>query len=412
MSENDLMRVMFVDHTAQLGGGEIALRNLLEHLDPERVRIDVLLFAEGPLAEQLSKRYRVRTVPLSPRIATTRKDSLHWKAFLRLQYLSIPQFAARLARHIRELEIDIVHTNSLKSHVIGGLAARMAGRPVVWHLRDRIAPDYLPGGAVSFIRVLSRVLPTRIIANSQATLNTIAKDGLDRPVPGVVKRSRVVHDGCAIPAESFSPKWDGPVTIGLIGRISPWKGQHVFIKAAALVKDQFPEARFQIIGSPLFAESAYEAEIKALCAQLCVEDRVEFRGFISDVQSAIAALNIVVHASTIGEPFGQVIIEGMGAGRPVIATYGGGVPEIVQDKVTGLLTPMNDEHSLADAMRILLRDPASAEEMGRKGRERAREFFNLHRTAAGVEHVYTELMSARKRQRGWLSLMTARRTDA
>jgi glycosyltransferase involved in cell wall biosynthesis len=130
------------------------------------------------------------------------------------------------------------------------------------------------------------------------------------------------------------------------------------------------------------------------------------------VQSAIAALNIVVHASTIGEPFGQVIIEGMGAGRPVIATYGGGVPEIVQDKVTGLLTPMNDEHSLADAMRILLRDPASAEEMGRKGRERAREFFNLQRTAAGVEHVYTELMSARKRQRGWLSLMTARRTDA
>ena len=123
---------------------------------------------------------------------------------------------------------------------------------------------------------------------------------------------------------------------------------------------RFPKARFVIIGAALFGEDGYEREIRQLSAQLGLEEVVEFAGFRPDVQCAIAELDLVVHASTTGEPFGQVIIEGMAAGKPVVATNGGGVPEIVEDGQTGILVPMGDAPALAEAICRVLADPAQA----------------------------------------------------
>lgn len=181
--------------------------------------------------------------------------------------------------------------------------------------------------------------------------------------------------------------------IGLIGRISPWKGQHIFIQAAAMIRDEFPNVQFQIIGAPLFSETEYESQVKHL-AREHLGEQVEFTGFVNDVQSVLAKLHIVVHASTVGEPFGQVVIEGMAAGKPVIATNGGGIPEIVVDGVTGLLVKMNDAGALADAMASLLHDPKKAQAMGKQGRERVLNLFAIERTAKAVEQVYRELLFA------------------
>ena len=175
---NRPIRVLFVDHTAQLGGGEIALRNLLNSLKTNRVHITVLLLAEGALADQLiSAGHSVHILPLSSRIAESRKESVDWKFLLRVRELfSMVPFVWRLVQFIRRMDVDLVHTNSLKSHLLAGLAARLAGRPLVWHLRDRIAPDYLPGTAVRIVRMASKMLPHFVIANSQATLDTIAPE--------------------------------------------------------------------------------------------------------------------------------------------------------------------------------------------------------------------------------------------
>ncbi len=155
--------------------------------------------------------------------------------------------------------------------------------------------------------------------------------------------------------------------IGLVGRISPWKGQHIFIRAAALVHQRFREARFFIIGAALFGEDQYEQEIRRLPGELGIEGIVEFSGFRSDVKQAIAELDLVVHASTQGEPFGQVIIEGMAAGKPVVATDGGGVPEIVEDGHTGILVPMGNVQAMADAICQILAHPVTGPSHGRSG---------------------------------------------
>src|SRR5262249_61008547 len=122
-------------------------------------------------------------------------------------------------------------------------------------------------------------------------------------------------------------------------------------------------------------EHNYDQEVRQLVKQLGMEPVVEFTGFCADVQAVIAGLDLVVHASTIGEPFGQVIIEGMAAGKPIVATNGGGVPEIVEDGKTGLLVPMGNAPAMADAICAILADPERARSMGVRGRERVENHF-------------------------------------
>src|SRR5579871_2301713 len=307
------MRVLFVDHTAKMGGGEIALLNLVSSLDNSAYTPVVLLFEEGPLSEKLrGSGVEVHVLPLNPRVLQTKKDSLGVGSLLRAKSVfSTLTYVLRIARFMRGCDVRLVHTNSLKSDVIGGLAARLAAKPLVWHVRDRIDSDYLPRPVVYVFRRLCRWLPNRVIANSLATLRTL------RPVPdesgGDVSptedsgRMRVVHDG--MPGTSRLPEitMEACRRVGLVGRISPWKGQHVFLRAAAQVHAAFPEVRFQIIGSAMFGEQAYEQEVRDLTRSLGLDSVVELTGFREDVARMIGGLEILVHASTTGEPFGQVI---------------------------------------------------------------------------------------------------------
>jgi glycosyltransferase involved in cell wall biosynthesis len=377
---------MYFDHTAMLGGGEIALLNLISNLDREVVRPLVVLCSDGPLAEALRPIAEVKVLELSDEIRRAKKDGLGFASFLRVkQLLQVAHYINKLRRLIRQNEIDIVHTNSLKSDIIGGLAARLAFTPVVWHLRDRIEKDYLPNSVVRVFRLLAKILPTIVIAISQGVLKTLDLKS---------ERAVVVHDGTNLPPLFEEPVNKQYLRVGLIGRICPWKGQDIFLKAAAIVKTTLPDIRFQIVGSAMFDEQEYERRIRALCTSLRLDDVVTFAGFRPDIDAVLHNLDVVVHASTLGEPFGQVIVEGMAAAKPVIATNGGGVPEIVVNGETGLIVPMSDPSAMADAICQLLKNPELRLEMGRKGRERVRSHFTLNRTAQGVQAVYAKIQAA------------------
>jgi glycosyltransferase involved in cell wall biosynthesis len=393
--------VLLFDHTAELGGGEIALANLARHLDRKKVKVLVVLGAEGPLTERLRPIAETYVLPLSARVRAQKKDKLGLVTLFRLrEALIVAKYVYQLARFIREHDVALVHTNSLKADIIGGLAGRLAKCPVVWHVRDRIEDDYLPRLAVRIFRFLSQVIPTYVIANSAATLRTLhlRKGARGTSIPSGIElngKSAVVHDGTIPAALARRKALPSEFRVGLVGRISPWKGQHIFIRAAALAHRRFPQARFLIIGAALFGEEEYEQEVRRLPAQLGIERVVEFTGFRSDVKRAIAELDLVVHASTKGEPFGQVIIEGMAAGKPVVATNGGGVPEIVQDGRTGILVAMGDVEAMAEAICLILSDPARARSMGVRARQRVADHFTLQQTARRVEAVYAEILHSR-----------------
>ena len=404
---NRRRRILFVDHTATMGGGEIALLHLVTHLDHTRFIPVVLLCADGPLASRLIEAgIETHILPLAVSVAAARKDSLGGSTMLRGKDIARTlHYVEKVRRLIRALKIDLVHTNSLKADLIGGIAGRFALKPVIWHVRDRIEDDYLPHRVVRLFRLLCRFVPNFVVANSHATLSTLALPGTKQSAAiysGVEfdGRMRVVHDGINhidhSNAAEAAQKSLGRARIGLVGRISPWKGQHIFLHAAALVLQQYPETKFQIIGAALFNENGYEEEIRALASSLDLNASVEFTGFRSDVPELIAGLDILVHASTTGEPFGQVVVEGMAAGKPVVATNGGGIPEIVQDGVTGLLVPMGDAERMAAAICSLLADPARAEEMGRCGQIRAKDHFAIELTARRVESVYDKVLKPQR----------------
>jgi glycosyltransferase involved in cell wall biosynthesis len=402
-------RILFLDHTASMGGGEIALLNLTRFMHRDRYTPVVVLCSDGPLAGKLRDAgIETHVLPLNSDVLNTRKDSLGGGTLLQIKNVFHTfLYTLRLARTMRKLKIALVHTNSLKADIIGGVAARLARIPILWHIRDRIAGDYLPAPVAAVFRRLCRIIPDFVIANSSATLQTLAL----RPrhhtatVPSGIElgeRMGVVHDGMRSPDEDPSPErtWRGAPRIGLVGRITPWKGQHIFLRAAAHVLQRIPDATFQIIGAALFSEQHYDREIRQLALTLGIQDRVEFTGFREDIPQLVANLDVLVHASTSGEPFGQVVIEGMAAGKPVVATNGGGIPEIVVDGVTGLLVPMGDADSMAAAICRLLEDRAVAERMGLLGRQRVVENFTIENTVSKVEDLYDDMLDGPRSQSG------------
>lgn len=409
------IRVSFLDHTAQLGGGEVALLRLVNNLDQTRYFPIVLLFSDGPLVRQLrDSGIETHVLHLDGAIVHARKDALGWRTLLRFRDgLRLIRFAARVAGFVREKRIDILHANSLKADIIAALAGWMARVPVIWHVRDRIAPDYLPSGVAKLFRLLCRVMPDYVIANSRSTLETIGPGALRTAIPSGIefgRRRQVVHDGLAHESADASARGveqpQSDVRIGLVGRISRWKGQHVFLRAAARVLRSFPRARFIIVGAAMFGEVEYEKRLNQLVRELDIAGRVEFMGFREDIDAVVEQLDVVVHASTLPEPFGQIVIEAMASAKPVVATRGGGVMEIVDDKVNGLLVPMGDHDAMADAIGWILTNPTAARDMGHRARMKVLRQFRIEKTVMQVQEVYDFLLDTR------LGLMRPVRSDS
>lgn len=371
------LTVMYVDHTAQLSGGEIALCRLLSALR-EYINPIVVLGEHGPLEGELrSQGIEVITLPLEDQTRTLRKDTIRGPVAALKRLASVWSYAWALRKLIRQHGVDVVHTNSLKAGFYGCIAARLSGVPAVWHLRDRLATDYLPPFALVVTRLALVVLPTTIICNSESTLETIDWPWLPKrlfsavvaasPIPDVLESSEMSRRLGAVsrPHQAF--------TIAMVGRITPWKGQLIVVRAFS--EARLPESAVLVLmGSPMFGEDAYLAEIEQEVARRGLTGRVQLRGFVSDVLTALSRVDVLVHASTSPEPFGQVIVEGMAAGVPVVATRGGGPSEIITDGVDGLLYEAGDAARLAELVTVLHEDATLRDRLRVNGLIRARDF--------------------------------------
>ena len=218
-----------------------------------------------------------------------------------------------------------------------------------------------------------------------------------------MRAARVIHDGLTEQelAEAFRGSdgkagWRTPIRIGIVGRITRWKGQHVFLEAASRLRAAGREdVRFVIVGAPLFGEEAYEQELRQMVERAGLAEQVEFLGFQEDVPAVLRGLDLLVHASVTPEPFGQVVIEGMAAGLPAIGTDGGGVREIITHGENGLLVPMGDAAALARALEDLLGDPEKARRLALAGQAHVRAHFTAEQAARKIEQVYAEVLGFR-----------------
>jgi glycosyltransferase involved in cell wall biosynthesis len=380
---DERLRVVYLDHVARLSGGEIAILRLLPHL--QRVQAHVILGEEGVLAERLQQAgISVEVLEFAAAARDVRRDAVRLGGASPGAALHTLAYAARLARRLRRLRPDLVHTNSLKSGVYGSLAAKAAGVPLVWHLRDRIAEDYIPKPAVRPIGAFIGRMADGVIANSTATLETLPARARE---PGWV-----IPDSVEVSSRPRTVD-ASTTTFGMLGRIAPWKGQDLFLRAFAAAFAGGVE-RAVIVGTPMFGEQAYERELQDLVAQLGLTGRVEFRGFREDVWRELASFDVLVHASVIPEPFGQVVLEGMAAGLAVIAPDEGGPAAVIADGRTGRLFHSRDRDSLAAAMAALCADPAERRRLGTAA-QRAIEEYRPPVLAERLERAYEQLLQHR-----------------
>jgi glycosyltransferase involved in cell wall biosynthesis len=345
---------------------------------------------QGPLADALTDRgVEVATFPLGALRRSFRPDYLAAVAWNNLSG------AMRLARLIREQDVALVHSNN--SHVLAGaLAARMTGRPHIAHVRENILPPRAVSLAVA--RAFFLLSDRAIVVSRGAAAEFLGAHASHRKV-------RVIYNGVDLPA--FDPDAEPGLVrerlgwpreelhVGIVARLTPWKGHQVFLEAAALVAKGRPGVRFVIVGdADTPRNQAYKRELEVRARQLGIAERVRWTGFVSPPQALISALDVVVVPSVRPEPFGRAVVEAMASRRPVVATNRGGPPEILSGG-GGLLVRPADAQALADAVLLLLRDDDLRLEMGRVALAEAHRRFDIRSHVKAVTSVYDEVLHHR-----------------
>jgi glycosyltransferase involved in cell wall biosynthesis/Na+/melibiose symporter-like transporter len=387
------IRVAFIDHAHQLGGAQKSLCELLARLDRTRFAPYLLCSAQA----QWLGRPELEGVQIVPvfqpmPLLNQRRDELSHSVLGSVgKIVGGLAPALRVRRTLQQLEIDLVHTNTLKAHLLGGLGARWAGLPLVWHVRDILEP----GPARTWLLRAAAHLRPHVVAISRAVADQFAGSAV--PVT-------LVYNG--IPLERFTPG-NPPAdlraklrltaeheVVCVVGRLAPWKGHRTLLEALATLRRRRPRAALIVVGEVAFWDAAYETELHELARSLGLEDCVRWVGFREDVPDLLRLCDVFVLPS-VDEPFGRALIEAMAVGKPVIATRSGGVPEVVLDGETGLLVQPGNVAELAAAMERLLTDRELAARMGAAGLARARECFDVRRVVAMIEALYAKLAQER-----------------
>ncbi|RFC42107.1 MAG: Glycosyltransferase involved in cell wall bisynthesis [Verrucomicrobia bacterium] len=384
--------VCFLNHAAEMGGAEFALARLVGALDRSQWHPVVVFGEEGPAVELLREQsVETYVIPLGAGLGKVRRENLGSPAWLLGgRAIAAARYVVRLSRFFKERAVELVHTNSMKAHVLGGVAAKLSGIPLVWHLRDSLHPMCLPPCALAGMRWLAWHLPDELITVSRS----VAKDAL-----GGAKAhyARVIYDGLdegCFPAMTAPPprpyqgsKW----TVGIAGRLCAWKGQHLFLEAAANLLESGMQIRFELLGGPLFGQEAYAERLKQFAASSGLSEHIHFHGFVSDVPARIRSWDLLVHASTAPDPCPNVVLEAMAAGVPVVGADGGGVPELLEGGSCGMLFPRDDSRALSRCIESALLDKPRRDRFARLARERAERCFRSERVGKEVASVWAPL---------------------
>lgn len=298
----------------------------------------------------------------------------------------------RLARLLRQIRPDILHTLIPVCNVLGPVAGKLARVP-------HIVCTKL---ALGVYRDSSRFLPIMedfcdrffdlVHCKSQGILDDIAAR---EPIPR--SRMRVIYNGLDTSRyersgtrpnrEEFGIP-DDAFVIGMVANLIPYKGHAEVVTAARTILDAFPTARFLFVGH----DNGIQAQLESQAESLGVRGAITFTGVRRDIPNLMAQMNLLVSASH-QEGFSNVLLEAMASGLPIVATRVGGNPEAVENGVTGLIVEPHAPDQLASAILSIMREPGKAAAMGERGRERVKRLFSYEAMINGMKRFYAETLA-------------------
>ncbi|BFU93763.1 MAG: putative Glycosyl transferase group 1 [Nitrospira sp.] len=371
-------RILYIHGVGAVGGAEHDLLAFLARLDRRAWDPHVVCPPEGPF-RALLEQADLAVHPLA--LVPWRK----WFSSL-IRWRSV----SRLRDVVDRLRPALVHVNDIwwVPHTLGALRGAVVSPPVVAHVRQEIEPDkvrrYELDRIDRVIAISDQVAASLRAGGVEARRLRTVYSGIDfsRPVEATGASGRL--DRTAVRRRLGVP--DSAVLLGTAANLFPRKGYDVMLRALPGILAVHPDVHYLLAGT---AEPGYAGSLRALAIGLGIAERVHMVGFQNPVRPFLDALDLYVHPALM-EGFGIALVEAMAAGKAVIATRTGGVPEVVEHGETGLLVSPGDPDRLREAVIELLRDEARRARMGAKGRSRARERFDLARTVADLERLYRE----------------------
>ena len=372
------MKVLHLINTLSTGGAEMHLLTLCRYLKRQNVEIVVACLREHV---KDSRSLRLDFEEEDIRVIDLQADSRYDSFFL-----------GRIARVLREERPDILHTHLPRADFAGAFA-RVFHPGLVWvcSVHGIYSEDWSGRWSLPLFNFIWR-RADRVIAISHAVKDWLVKQ---RAVPD--EKVSVIHYG--IEPERFSQsqsdlkqKWalEDKLVIGAIGRLEPRKGHDCLIRAMDEVKKIVPGVSLLIAGHDPWG---YGKELQSLIDRLDLRKEVRLVGFQSDIAALLSAIDVFAFA-TQSEGFGQVVIEAMAAGKPVVASKIPPLTEIVRDGETGLLVDPDDPQAFANAIGWLVTHPQQAQQMGRRGRERVYSHFTAQRMADETLSLYSALVKS------------------
>ena len=388
------LKIAYVEQDSGIGGAEVNLFSLFEGMDRELFDPIVIVPFEGPLTERLKElgvQFRVihRAKLMSTSMYLFGKKIFNPFAVL-YDILTFLPAILKISIFLKHEAVDIVHTNAMVAHIYGGIAARLARVPCIWHMQDIVDPKMAFGIVRSVLVYLGSILPGKIIVVSKAVGEMFeGKSAL---------KVQVIYNGTD--CKRFSPKVEGAVVrrefgigreefvVGMVGRLTQWKGQREFLRAAVRVHREITNVRFLVVGGTTFSSESYLAELHELTHSLGLDGKVIFTGFRTDIPELTSAMDVCVVPSVLPDPCPLVLFDYMASAKPVIASRTGGIPEIIEDGEDGLLVKAGHHEELADAVVALFKNPELKKKIALAARKKAEKYFSSRAFVRNIEKAY------------------------
>jgi glycosyltransferase involved in cell wall biosynthesis len=374
--------------------------HLVRHLDPARYRA-VVASEAGP--DVLSHLFDDHVRCYSPRRLfnythwdrvrpTLRKLPFRWlRSAANLMMTCVAGllntvYYLRLARIVRTERVDLIHHSNGATH----FSLAMFGRPYMGTLAGIKSTPYSRFQKMALKRMHRMVMISKVAHDAYVKCG--GREEIAIHVPNPCDPKILPSEERAAIRERFGIGKDEKV-FGIIGRIVSWKGQKEFARAAVRVLEELPATLAVVAGSAADGGDEYVAAVHAIVDGSQHRDRVRFLGYVPNVHEVYNILDVAVHASTIPEPFGLVIIESMAHGVPIVAADSGGPVEIIEEGVDGFLVDPTKAADLAERITRLLKDRELRKRMGAAGRAKVRQQYDAQGYADRIQGIYDEILA-------------------
>lgn len=384
-------RILFVHSSNEMYGADAILLELIRARNPDLWIPSVIVPNDvsypGHFTRALSQ---IGVDSREMKLAVLRRRYFTPKGFpVYLTYFVRSTLA--LARTIRVQNIDIVHSNTT-AVLPGAFAARLTKRPHIWHSHEMVTSP-------AIVRRLTARLAPRMSRVVLTVSNAVRQHMLqDNPTASNI---RVLHNGIDVERFARAPGRqrvrrelgyeDSDIVVGTLARISRGKGQAYLAEAAARLKQTHPHLKYLLVGDAFTGQEHLIEELRQKIDALGLSGRVTLAGYRSDGPDVLAALDICVLPSTLPDSFPTVVLEGMAAGKPLVATDWGGAKEMVVEGETGFIVPTDDPEKFASRLAELADNGPLRAAMGSAGQKRARSCFTKERMGTEFWQIVDEV---------------------